>query len=123
MLKNTQNISLVVSKDLCTGCGVCQNVCPSDAITINLKKGIFVPEINDSVCTSCGMCYRICAGHSINLISNAKKLFNEKNVKTDYYIGQYIACYSGYSNNHDIRLHSASGGVLSQFLIYLLEKN
>jgi coenzyme F420 hydrogenase subunit beta len=33
-----------------------------------------------------------------------------------------MECFTGYSTDYDIRYHSASGGVLSQFLIWLLEK-
>ena len=52
----------------------------------------------------------------------AERFFKNKNVKYDKYIGSYCSLHTGYSLDERIRLHSASGGVVSQFLIYLLDK-
>lgn len=116
------NISSVLNTGLCTGCGICQNVCTSQAITILQKNGLNIPIVDNSLCTKCGICLKICGGKSVDLKSESDLLFSENEIKTDYYIGKYISCYSGFSVDFDIRFHSASGGVLSQFLIYLLEK-
>lgn len=123
MLKHNRDISSVVKEGLCTGCGICQNICAVQAISVTLKKGINVPFINGSLCNNCGLCYKVCGGHSINLQAKAKELFDDESIKNDYYIGRYLSCHTGYSNNYNIRYHSASGGMLSQFLIFLLEKN
>ena len=37
-------------------------------------------------------------------------------------VGRYQKCFTGYSNDEDIRYHCASGGMVSQYLIFLLEK-
>lgn len=40
----------------------------------------------------------------------------------NYFLGNYDDSFYGYSNDEQIRKHSASGGMVTQFLIYLLEK-
>lgn len=121
MKKKTYNIETVVKNNLCTGCGICENIC-GGAISIQLIEGKYVPQVDNNKCVMCGLCYTVCGGEVIKLQSRAKELFSDKNIKEDYYIGRYISTYSGYSNSYNIRFHSASGGIVSQFLIYLLEK-
>lgn len=122
---NTPNISYTIQNDICTGCGICQGACPSGAIVFTVVNGEFRPAINDSLCNNkkgCHRCYDACPGLGIKLIDNATKLYGNEKVKENKFIGRYIQCYTGYSNDNDLRYHSASGGLLSQFLIWLLEK-
>lgn len=65
----------------------------------------------------------MCPGVGVNLVSIAKEHFVDTCTKEDKYIGRYIGLHTGYSLDDAIRYHSASGGMVSQFLIYLLEKN
>jgi len=45
----------------CTGCCMCYNVCPANAITMssNSPDG-FVPAIDPGACTGCGLCAKLC---------------------------------------------------------------
>ena len=44
-----------------TGCGICKNVCKSNAITMKLNDdGFYYPQINKELCTDCGACARVC---------------------------------------------------------------
>ena len=46
----------------CTGCRVCEIVCPQKCIHIEQnEEGFLYPVINDSDCTSCGVCLKKCA--------------------------------------------------------------
>ncbi|MDE5765328.1 MAG: Coenzyme F420 hydrogenase/dehydrogenase, beta subunit C-terminal domain [Ruminococcus sp.] len=122
-MKHRPNVNYTTSHNLCTGCGVCKLSCPFNAIEIGIEKGCFRPYINSERCMNskgCHRCYTSCPGINVNLESESNRLFPL--TLSDYFIGKYLKCYSGYSNNYDIRLHSASGGLVSQFLIYLLEK-
>lgn len=122
---NTPNISYTVQHDICTGCGICQGACPNDAIRFAVNNGEFRPVVNREKCNNnkgCHRCYDVCPGLGVNLIDDARQLYDETNVKENKYIGRYIECYTGYSTDKDLRYHSASGGLLSQFLIWLLEK-
>lgn len=119
------NISYTLKHNLCTGCGVCQGACPTNAISFIIKKGEFRPQINQSACNNnkgCHRCYDACPGVGVDLTAIANKQFDDPATKSDKMTGRYLDCYSGYSNDHEIRYHSASGGMVSQFLIFLLEK-
>lgn len=119
------NVSYIIKNQLCTGCGVCEDVCPKQLITIERINGEHQPRLNLDLCLGdkCGRCLKVCPGIGVNLEEIAKKTFTDGSVKVDKYIGHYIGLHTGYSMNEDIRYHSASGGIVSQFLIYLLEKN
>lgn len=120
-----KNILFTLKNNLCTGCGICEDICPAGSISIKLKNGLFIPELDVATCLvnkGCNKCFRLCPGHSMDIKKRENILFPEREVKIDIYAGHYQKCYSGYSLNHDIRYHSASGGLLSQFLIFLLEK-
>lgn len=119
------NIKYTLKNDLCTGCGVCESACPSNAIKTIVNKGRFVPQIDDSKCKNskgCHRCYEACPGVGIDLQRIAGEQFSAPDTKCDKWIGRYLKCFVGYSNDNDIRYHCASGGMVSQFLIFLLEK-
>ncbi len=120
------NISGVVKNNLCTGCGICENICPTHSISITSDNGLFIPVVNESSCVKnkgCDKCLSVCPGHELQLNGLSKELFNdEEEINFDSGIGYYKSLFVGYSNNHDLRYHAASGGVTSQFLIWLLEK-
>jgi len=118
-----KSIASVVSSNLCVGCGICEDVClKQKAIQIIRTKTFYKPKIDKDKCTNCGLCLKACPGIGVELNKTANELYQTEEIKEDKYIGRYIETYSGYSNNYDIRYHCASGGVLSQFLIYLLDK-
>lgn len=53
------------NKKVCTGCLVCKNSCPKDAITITRDKmGFSYPHVEQNKCISCGICVKNC--HVIN---------------------------------------------------------
>ena len=49
--------------NLCTRCGTCAGVCPTNAISITDD---FFPDLIEDRCTKCGMCAKTCPGNSIN---------------------------------------------------------
>lgn len=123
-MKRVSNISYTVKNKICTGCGVCEDVCPKHAIAIERINGENRPNLNIELCLGekCGRCLNVCPGIGINLLEIANRTYTDGSVKNDEYIGNYVGLHTGYSLDDDIRYHSASGGMVSQFLIYLLEK-
>lgn len=124
MLK-TPNINFTVKNDLCVGCGVCQDTCPQKAISIEVRKGLFRPSVDDSRCNNhkgCHKCFDVCGGVGAEIKSIATETICEDETKEDKYIGRYINHYIGYSTDENIRFHCASGGLTSQFIIYLLDR-
>lgn len=118
------NIRQVVDSNLCCGCSTCVAICPRGSITLKVKKDIYVPEVTAQTCietNGCGLCYDVCPGIEIKINRLSNNLFKEGIVDVD--LGRYVKCFSGYSMDPGIRFNSASGGVVTQLLIYLLENN
>ncbi len=115
-------IDTVVKKGLCTGCGTCIALCPNDAIELRIRKekGIYVPEMDNRKCNNCGICLKVCPGHEVDFTKLGPKII--ENTKCNKLIGNYLNCFIGYSKNQSLRYYSTSGGLITQILIYLLEK-
>lgn len=118
------SIAFTIDNHLCMGCGICEDICPTHSIEIKRNKGEYRPLLNKKTCLSpkCNKCFKVCPGIGINLVEMAQSLYAEKDTKNDKFIGRYKSTYSGHSLDEAVRFHSASGGLVSQFLIYLLEQ-
>lgn len=119
---NNNTIAQIVKDELCTGCGTCIALCPEEAIklTINEKKGIYVPELNEEKCNNCGICHEVCPGHEVDFKQLNLEIFRKE--PEDVLIGNYINCYIGHSTDYDIRYNSSSGGLVTALLIFALEE-
>ena len=112
-----------VNHNLCMGCGICKSVCPNNAIIIELNHGEYRPKIDRLRCLgkNCSRCLKVCPGIGINFNSVTIDVF-DNNLKVNSFIGKYYNLYSGFSCDKEIRYHSASGGMVTTFLIFLLDK-
>jgi len=54
-----------VDEDICSGCGVCNSVCPYSAIKVEQAKG--VSEVNEVLCEGCGTCAAACPSNAVTL--------------------------------------------------------
>lgn len=118
-----ENVSRVVKEGLCTSCGICAGACKKNCIAFDYGKERNVPIVNKYTCVNCGLCYDVCPGKGIELNAWSEKLFGtEAGVKKDLCTGHYLKTYVGHSTNDEIRMHAATGGMVSQFLIWLLRK-
>lgn len=59
----TDAISSMIDPDLCTGCGVCESLCPYGAIRIENKNGRTIKAL----CKGCGNCGAACPTHAITM--------------------------------------------------------
>jgi NAD-dependent dihydropyrimidine dehydrogenase PreA subunit len=57
-------MSVVVNQEKCAGCGVCIEVCPVQAISLNSKRKA---QINSEKCLECGRCAKECPNQAIEL--------------------------------------------------------
>lgn len=84
--------------DDCSGCAVCEAVCPANAISmVNRKFGYRLPEIDKNKCLKCKLCEEIC-----------KKSFDRSGKKPDKPVS-YIA----YAKDPAVQMGSASGGAFA----------
>ena len=112
-------LSEIITKGLCCGCGTCAGVCPTGAVKMKPSNGLFKPEINQALCSQCQLCLQSCPGVSVDFNALQLKIFGQKPACNT--IGNYSTCYTGYSLDDQIRFDSASGGIITQLLLYALE--
>jgi len=80
-LLHARRYSLILDKNLCKGCEICQITCPREAITINKtpkKDGEKAKpptiDINIQKCSYCGMCEPICPFNALQVRVNGKHI-------------------------------------------------
>jgi len=110
----------VVNGGLCTGCGTCAGVCPADAISMHVLDGLFLPVVDENRCNMCGLCVKCCPGYSMDFEALNSVIFGEQ--PENVLIGNYLGCYVGHSRDFNTRFASSSGGIVTQLLIFALEK-
>ena len=55
-------MAAIVDEEKCTGCGICEDECPQEAITVD-----DVAHVNADLCTECGVCVDECPNQAIFL--------------------------------------------------------
>ena len=95
----------VTSKNGCTGCMACMNICPNDAIRlVESDDGFIYPEIDDEKCIRCDLCKNICP---------VNKVYKSEIDKPRFYATK--------NKNEVDREHSSSGGMIALFAKNILE--
>lgn len=98
----------IKSKNSCSGCSACSNICPRNCIEMKQdEEGFCYPKIDETKCIKCGLCEKTCP------ILNKPKAENNSSVKT----------YACINKNEEIRLKSSSGGAFSAIAEYVLNQN
>lgn len=89
-----------IDRNECTGCGVCSNVCPKQAIKMKQDlKGFLYPDVEKTRCIECEICLNKCPA-----INQTKVLSN--------YLTPLV--YAAWSLDESIRINSTSGGIFSE---------
>jgi heterodisulfide reductase subunit A len=58
-------ITSSIDEDLCSGCKVCQKLCPYSALEFDEKEGVM--RVNDVMCKGCGSCASACPSGAISM--------------------------------------------------------
>lgn len=96
----------ICSKNLCTGCSACANICPSMCIEMKADdEGFVYPVIDKNKCINCKLCERVCP------ILNRKR---DEQKKPD-------SVWAAYSLDDEVRYMSTSGGAFTEFAKYVLK--
>lgn len=92
---------------LCSGCGVCSTVCPTNFLTIceNEYGELRPSEKISGSCIECGLCRKVCP-FSEGMLHTVKEVTSEK-------------CYVGWADQY--RAEASSGGCCTWFLNKILE--
>lgn len=122
---NKQNIDYfkllqnqVISKNLCTHCGLCPGLYPNE---IGVKDTINgpIPYKKSNKKITDDLIYNTCPGRNIKYQQLHQWVFNKP--MKNFLIGYVNHSYIGFSNNIQIRKNAASGGIITSTLIYLLK--
>jgi len=70
LINSTYHLS-VIDGDLCSGCGVCVERCPTDAIQLS-DEG--TAERDENACFGCGVCARFCPEGAISLKEGLRRV-------------------------------------------------
>ncbi len=106
-----KNVSSVLKTNTCTGCGCCSAICPQHCLStsLDIEKGYYTTQLAEG-CTDCGLCQKVCPIYTWN------------NQKGNPYVGSYLNVFSGYSTDNEHRKSSASGGITTAILTYMLKE-
>lgn len=63
-------------KDLCSGCGACDNACPINAINMEEDEyGFLYPSVDREKCRNCGYCANVCPRLNLRY-KNSRKILS-----------------------------------------------
>ena len=104
-------IKKVVNNNLCIGCGLCEGIDQNIKMTVD-PNGFLVPDISNGFSdNTLNTITKVCPG--INMTTGHK---NEQGLW-----GKTKGCYTGYSNDENIRHAGSSGGAITGILKGLLD--
>jgi coenzyme F420 hydrogenase subunit beta len=119
-VKRPEKIEDVIRHDLCNRCGSCVGL-SAGKIAFSDRTGKYVPVIHKPMDKeTSGIIWHACSGKGFSFPEQRVSVFGDP--EGHPYLGHYQKIYTGYSNDPEIRLGSASGGILSSVLTWLLEK-
>jgi len=58
-----EGIVAFVNEELCSGCGICEVLCPYGAIVVDRERKVSV--VNEALCKGCGTCCAACPAGAV----------------------------------------------------------
>ena len=97
----------VYQNNLCCSCGICEGICPDNALKLIIDKyGFYMPVIDKNKCKNCGLCLKYCTGN---------EYIDEIHRKEDHLYG--------YSTDIELRKNSSSGGLVTSLILYMIKRS
>lgn len=103
-------MSFIENNQDCCGCGLCENVCPNNAIQmVPNEEGFRFPSVNSKLCIGCNLCENKCP------------IFNRAQTPAGEIIEK--VAYAGYYTSSDILRKCSSGGIVRAVATQVLKNN
>ena len=108
-------VNEIFDSKICSGCGLCQGICPIDCIKIDNGVGI----VDDEKCVRCGLCYTVCPRTYLPIEILNMNIANSNEFQEDSGVGAYLEAYSAKTTIDHISKICQDGGIASTILFYL----
>lgn len=118
-MKHPVNIQQVVKNNLCMGCGLCSIDQAVHGMEYAKKNDCLVPKNLDISVDS--LANSVCPGKGYEIKRTAEELF-AKDAKYSLPLGYVHSLYATHSNSNDVLRNASSGGIITQLLLFLIEK-
>ncbi len=116
--KCSNSVRVTVENNMCIDCGVCDVSCPHDAINMIFTDTLnYRPDVLEEKCTNCGICLAVCPMSEKNLSLRVAEAGRDK---LYFGLNKSKAVLKGYETNYKTYIESASGGILSSLIKYLI---
>ncbi len=113
-VKRAKNIQEVIRHDLCNRCGSCVGL-SGGKVVFEDRTGKYYPRfLNPLDEETSDLIWKACSGKGFDFPGQKMEIFGNSEGALNHYIG--------YATDPGTRLASASGGIISSVLIWLLEK-
>ncbi|TET61779.1 MAG: NADPH-dependent glutamate synthase [Promethearchaeota archaeon] len=106
------NVSIIRDKNICSGCGLCDSICPVHAI--NYTSHTF--EIDEDLCFNCGLCFSCCPRSFFPKTLKKYQESNEVDIKNMDELNHYYNIYSAQTNDDRIKNVAQNGGIVTTLL-------
>lgn len=120
-MKSIEHLQHVISHNLCNRCGSCVGLSGGN-IVFGDKTGKYLPVIRNDIPTeTADRIWNACPGQFFNFPEYREHFFPDS-PHYHVYTGPYRQISIGYATDQQVRLNSASGGIITAVLLWLLEK-
>lgn len=87
------------NKNECFGCGACKQVCPKNAIKMQMDfEGFLYPNVSNHLCIKCGLCHKACPAENLPKAEIPQQAL------------------LGFNKEQTVRMNSASGGAFKAII-------
>ncbi len=108
---SNSNITDVSAARMCSNCGACSTICPTDAIGFKFSNiGRLYAVVDDEKCINCGLCRKTCPSLDMQ---------NLHSTYPDPYLGEINDILVGRCADEQLFVNSQSGGACSATVFYL----
>jgi coenzyme F420 hydrogenase subunit beta len=110
----------VIAPRLCTGCGACVGLDASGRSTMEETATGPVPSFEQAEAVS-PLAWECCPGKGLNYPDLYRRCYGT--LPLNWLTGPSLRVRTGYAADESVRRNGASGGVMTQVLLHLLERN